>query len=258
MKNREKQEMNNITTSKISNEIKCCEQCPNHCPVNALHCSRGKEFFGEAGQMAEGREELGNREKHEGHSRHEGHTRKRQQEEYSTKDSAGAWQQDGIDSRTHMRHSCGQGRENRFEHEHKGRRKRREIQQQDNLYGSLRMCGHYLYHRGESGRGSTQERILSILFSEGQMSQRKLQELLQIQPGSISEILTKLEMKGLLERRKDDTDKRRMILSLTEAGQAAAYKSDCSFEEEALFAALTGEEQTTLKMLLDKLLASWR
>jgi DNA-binding MarR family transcriptional regulator len=49
-----------------------------------------------------------------------------------------------------------------------------------------------------------------------------------------------------------------MILSLTEEGQAAAHKSDCIFEEEALFAALTDEEQTTLKILLDKLLASWR
>jgi DNA-binding MarR family transcriptional regulator len=90
------------------------------------------------------------------------------------------------------------------------------------------------------------------------MSQRELQELLQIQPGSISEILTKLEMKGLLKRTKDEADKRRVILSLTEEGQAAAQQSDGALDKENLFGVLTDEEQTTLKLLLDKLLASWR
>lgn len=88
------------------------------------------------------------------------------------------------------------------------------------------------------------------------MTQKELQEILQIQPGSMSELLAKLEEKGLILRRKDDEDKRRSILTLTEAGQTAAKEQQG--EEKPLFGALDETEQEELKNLLGKLLDSWK
>lgn len=88
------------------------------------------------------------------------------------------------------------------------------------------------------------------------MTQKELQEILQIQPGSMSELLAKLEEKGLILRRKDEEDKRRSILTLTEAGQTVAKEQQR--EEKPLFEALDETEQEELKNLLGKLLDSWK
>ena len=61
----------------------------------------------------------------------------------------------------------------------------------------MRRCGHFLYQR-QGGQG--QRRVLTILQERGSMQQRELQEYLGIQPGSMSELIGKLEQKGLLKR----------------------------------------------------------
>lgn len=88
------------------------------------------------------------------------------------------------------------------------------------------------------------------------MTQKELQDMLQIQPGSMSELLAKLEEKDLLLRRKDDEDKRRSILALTDAGREAAKERQG--EKKPLFDALDEAEQEELKRLLGKLLDSWK
>lgn len=90
---------------------------------------------------------------------------------------------------------------------------------EDNLESLMRACGHFLYHRGQRGGG--QGGILSILNKKDHISQKELQDMLRIQPGSLSEILMKLEQKGLIVREKDAQDRRKSILHLTEAGKAA-------------------------------------
>lgn len=127
---------------------------------------------------------------------------------------------------------------------------------QDDLYSLLRTCGHYLYHR--FGKNMGQGRILAILSERESMTQKELQEMLRIQPGSATEILTKLEEKGMLRRKKDQEDKRRCIIELTEEGREA-YNSRKQQEEERsqLFTSLDETEQEELKKLLGKLLESW-
>lgn len=88
------------------------------------------------------------------------------------------------------------------------------------------------------------------------MTQKELQEVLQIQPGSMSEILAKLEEKGLIVRNKDDEDKRRSVLTLTEAGRESV--KEIQENEKPLFGALDENEQEELKKLLGKLLESWK
>ena len=108
----------------------------------------------------------------------------------------------------------------------------------------MRRCGHYLYQR----RGSQgQRRVLAILQERGSMQQRELQEFLGIQPGSMSELIGKLEQKGLIVRSFSEEDRRSRVLTLTEKGLEMV---DSAGEEQELFRTLSDEEQQQLKGLL--------
>lgn len=113
----------------------------------------------------------------------------------------------------------------------------------------------------DSGGGTqrTQGRILKILYLGGPMTQKALQDKLEIQPGSMSEIAAKLERKGLLSREKDPSDKRKILLALTDAGRADVerFRERGGFSHPKSFDALTQEERETLCALLEKLLDSW-
>ncbi len=88
------------------------------------------------------------------------------------------------------------------------------------------------------------------------MSQSNVQEALGIRPGSASELISKLEDRGMLVRARDGADKRKILLSLTSAG----LEFDAAQTAEVLaerYGALSGEEQETLIGLLEKLLANW-
>ena len=128
--------------------------------------------------------------------------------------------------------------------------------EKDDLYSMLRACGHYLYHR--FGKNMGQRRILAILSERESMTQKELQEMLRIQPGSVTEILTKLEEKGMIRRRKDEEDKRRCILELTEDGRKEfELRREQEGEKALLFSVLDAAEQEELQKLLGKLLKSW-
>lgn len=124
------------------------------------------------------------------------------------------------------------------------------------LYGLMRQSGHYLFHRARGNEAHGQERILRILSETGGMSQRELQCRLGIQPGSVSEILSKMEEKELIARARSSQDGRRMDLVLTDKGRerAAQLRKD---DAEELFQALTPKEQEQLKVLMTKLVTSW-
>ncbi|MGN1024924.1 MAG: MarR family winged helix-turn-helix transcriptional regulator [Faecousia sp.] len=109
------------------------------------------------------------------------------------------------------------------------------------------------------GKHQTQGRILKILYYHGPMTQKMLQDKLDIQPGSMSEIAAKLEHKGLLCREKDPVDKRQILLTLTEAGRADVeqFHKQRKSQHTKDFDVLTQEEQQQLLHQLEKLLDSW-
>ena len=127
---------------------------------------------------------------------------------------------------------------------------------QEDLYHLMRACGHILYHSGSSKTG--QGRILHLLDQNGPVSQKDLQTTLDIQSGSISEILTKLEREGLIRRQKDENDRRRIIVSMTEKGTRHAQEYHQSYQEKDWFAALDPKQRGLLRSLLQTLLNSWR
>ncbi len=117
----------------------------------------------------------------------------------------------------------------------------------------LHQCGHYLHHYTA---GPRQTMVISLLQQHGSMSQKDIQQMLGIQSGSVSELISKLERKGFLERKQDEQDKRKVLISLTQTGMEFEVKS----QEEALserYRVLSSEEKEQLSELLGKLLASW-
>lgn len=104
---------------------------------------------------------------------------------------------------------------------------------------------------------NSQTRVLWILSQrDDHLTQSELSELLDIRPSSTSELLKKLESKGLITRSNDPNDRRITIITLTEAGKAEAAKtSPTNFDEMAtdLTAGLTEAEIIELTTLLQKM-----
>lgn len=116
----------------------------------------------------------------------------------------------------------------------------------------MRRCGHCLVHR--VGAPGSRERMLRLLAERGDMSQSDFVYLLELRSASVSELLGKLEAQGLVTRRRSETDRRGVTISLTDAGRAALPSPA---EPDAAFSALTDAERAELKALLQKLLDSW-
>lgn len=109
------------------------------------------------------------------------------------------------------------------------------------------------------GRGS-QKHILIVLLEVGSITQSRLTERLGIQPGSVSEVLAKLEKAELIVRAENPNDRRTTDILLTEQGriqaQDAAERRRRRHEE--MFSCLTEEEKGALLALLEKINDDWR
>lgn len=134
------------------------------------------------------------------------------------------------------------------------------------LLSAMEQCGHILFHR-RKGKGG-QIRILRILYRKEQenggtpteLSQLELQNLLDIRSGSISEILGKMEASGLICKSRSESDRRKVVLTLTEKGRDEFLTAKRRREEEdtLLFECLTEEEKEQLLSLLHKLREDWQ
>lgn len=238
-------------------EMKNCNQCPNQCPVDALRCGRGRAYFAqmENGEVQGNAQDSPEEGRHVG--RHGGHGEGRRWEE------GGHWE--GRHDQDKERH--GHGNENRHGREWHGSWKGNREQRDENteLYELMRMCGHYLYHNAgqKQGSGMGQNRVLKILAGREQegrteMTQKELQDILQIQAGSLSEMLSKMEAKELIQRSKSTEDHRVCSISLTDKGKEEALQKHRKGGENEMFSALNDAERENLKVLLKKLVDSWK
>lgn len=116
-------------------------------------------------------------------------------------------------------------------------------------------CGAMLNHRGGHGRG--QGKILHILSQQPEISQQELQAKLEVEAGSLSEIISKLEKKGLIERKKDEDDKRKMKVYLTDKGKLESDSCGGEHQPDKLYQVLSDEEKQTLENILLKLIDNW-
>ncbi|MCS7102124.1 MAG: MarR family transcriptional regulator, partial [Burkholderiaceae bacterium] len=86
------------------------------------------------------------------------------------------------------------------------------------------------------------------------VTQRQLGRTLGAAPSNLTNLLTRLEGKGLIERRRSSRDARAQIIGLTRRGEALAKKAAAAADgmEEALLKHLSAGERTMLFELLAK------
>ena len=101
------------------------------------------------------------------------------------------------------------------------------------ILSGLGFCGHYMHFHG--GGVSGKAPIICLLAKQpgGEMSQQELGMHFDLKPGSLSEILSKLELNARID-------------------QAARIR----FREQA-FSALTHDEREDLAEMLDKIRVTW-
>lgn len=120
----------------------------------------------------------------------------------------------------------------------------------------LRICGHFLHFK--MGEKAGRRRIFGVLSYHGALPQRRLQEILGLSSGSLSEILAKMEADGLVEKRRSPVDGRQMELRLSEEGRREAHEAQRQHEARVaeILACLSEEEKEQMLVLLDKLVDS--
>lgn len=150
--------------------------------------------------------------------------------------------------KTHLQ--CGRGK-HYFENSHI--KNSQDSTKQNDLTSKLMKCGQILMHK--TGKKHGQENILEILFQYESISQKQLQEILGVEAGSLSEILSKIEQRQYIKRYKDEKDKRKSIISLTEKGKLKIQNKKTN--DEDMFDMLTKEEKVYFEKMLDKILISW-
>ena len=68
--------------------------------------------------------------------------------------------------------------------------------------------------------------VMLALWQDGSLSVKELSGLLQLDPGTLSPLLKRLEAAGLLRRERDPRDQRNLALALTEEGQALRARAE--------------------------------
>lgn len=108
------------------------------------------------------------------------------------------------------------------------------------------------------GKGS-QKRVLIVLKKVGKITQRELTQRLGIQPGSASEVISKLESTGLIVRKSSDNDRRTIDIELTADGEESAAQalSERNQRHEEMFSCLSDSEKELLLSLLEKVNTDW-
>lgn len=98
---------------------------------------------------------------------------------------------------------------------------------------------------GELGLGAGQPKLLGYLKRNGPCGQRELANYCEIDPAAVSRMLENLQRGGFVTRRCDAQDKRRDLIALTPAGEAAygVWQERCRAMEERMLEHFSDEER---------------
>ena len=132
-----------------------------------------------------------------------------------------------------------------------------DLDKNNRLIWNFRDISHTM-RRISEGKGG-QKRILILLLEDGTTTQSALTQRLGIQPGSVSEVLAKLEHAGLIRREPSADDRRTTDILLTDAGHAAAEEArqQRMLRHNQMFACLSEDEKDSLLAMLEKINAAW-
>jgi DNA-binding MarR family transcriptional regulator len=74
------------------------------------------------------------------------------------------------------------------------------------------------------GLARSQFQVIYFIDKSGSLSQKELQQVMQVEPATLTVIIDGLEKKGLLKRAENTTDKRSNVLQLTTEGEKLRKK----------------------------------
>jgi DNA-binding MarR family transcriptional regulator len=97
--------------------------------------------------------------------------------------------------------------------------------------------------------------VLMVLGQAGEINARALSKMMDMTPGTISQYLSRLVRRGLVNQRRDEEDRRTWWLALTEDGEKT-YRAACEGTvryTESIIACLNKDEQRNIHDLLVKL-----
>lgn len=102
----------------------------------------------------------------------------------------------------------------------------------------------------------TQYITMLVMWEHGSISVKEIGRLLYLDSGTLTPVLKKLESKGLLSRRRDETDERLLIVTLTNEGREMRKKAlSVPAQMSLCVSRLTDIEKQELCALLKKLLS---
>jgi DNA-binding MarR family transcriptional regulator len=105
---------------------------------------------------------------------------------------------------------------------------------------------------------SRYELLVHLYFNDGRLSLAQLGKRLQVHQTSVTSLVDKLEVQGLVRRTPHPTDRRSTLAQITPRGHALTGEAITRLNSE-LFRdlGLTGEEVRTLISVLTKMRGSW-
>lgn len=96
--------------------------------------------------------------------------------------------------------------------------------------------------------------VLLVLWEREKCTVKELGELLDLDSGTLTPMLKRMEASGFVKRRRDTTDERVVIVSITEEGEALRDKAVCIPQSLLTSTGMTVEEVTVLNSAIKKLL----
>lgn len=119
------------------------------------------------------------------------------------------------------------------------------------------ICSRYLRHYRY--KNIAQDRVIELLGNNGsRMSQKEIQNKLGIRAASVSELVSKLDNRGMVVKEKSEEDRRAFNIVLTEEGKKEFEKIvDSDDEYNGLFSVLSEKECIQLNSMLERLGDDW-
>ena len=102
------------------------------------------------------------------------------------------------------------------------------------------------------GLTTGQPKILEYLSEQEGAEQYRIARHCEIEPATVGSILNRMEAAGLIERRRQGTNRRSLYVYLTEKGKTAAEETKKIFAlaEEKAFGEIGGDEKEKMRELL--------